>query len=241
MKYGERFYRQFPENGRWKAFRVRVETSDLYIRAKKDLTEAARQHLIHLRTHIRDHIARQECFMTSLRPVERLPQCPDIINRMYAASEESGAGPMASVAGAIAESLGMEILKESEEVIVENGGDLWISVQEPVTINILTESIYFADRINLLLRPHLSPCGIATSSAKTGPSLSLGKADSATVLCADAALADATATGACNLVTGENSLDAALDYCFSIKKTLGALIMYRDTMALKGDLELTRP
>ena len=241
MKYADRFYRSFNESERWTSFRVRVETSDLYIRAGKDLAGPAQELVTNLRNRIREHIERQESFLTSFEPVERLPGCAEIIDRMYDASEQTGTGPMAAVAGAIAEVVGRGLMAESREVIVENGGDVWLSVLEPVKISIFTEGRYFKDRVTVLVRPDNTPCGICTSSGKTGPSISFGRADSATVVSPDAAFADAAATGACNLVKDDTSLDRAIDYCFSMKKTSGAVIIFRDKMALRGDIELTEP
>jgi len=240
MRYAERFYRDFDPTDRWTSFRVRIETSDLYIRAGSDLSVPAREKLAELRQQIRDHIETQQSFLTSFEPVERISGRPEIIDRMYLASEETGTGPMASVAGAIAESVGRALAAESDEIIVENGGDIWLRLKEPAAVTIFTESLFFKSRVALKVGPTLS-LGICTSSGKTGPSLSFGRADSVTVISDDAAFADAAATGTCNLVQDETSFGRALDYSFSMQKTRGVVIIHRDKMAVRGDVEITRP
>jgi ApbE superfamily uncharacterized protein (UPF0280 family) len=241
MKNEDRYYRSVIDTARWTSFRTRVETTDLLIRAGKDLSVKAEQIVKELRGEIRKHIGMQEEFLTSYSPVKRLPRRPEIINNMYRASELTDTGPMASVAGAIAESLGNLLLQETEEIIIENGGDVWLKVTEPVLINILSKSVYFHDNIILKIYPDKTPCGICTSSGKIGYSFSYGRADSATVISGDAAFADAAATGACNLITNEDSLMDALAYCMKMEKTRGTVLIFRDRMALQGDIELADP
>src|SRR4030042_330958 len=149
MKNEDRYYRSDTDTARWKSFRTRVETTDLLIRAGKDLSDTAENIVKKLRGEIREHIKEQEEFLTSYSPVKRLPRRPEIINKMYLASELTDTGPMASVAGAIAESLGNMLLQDTEEIIIENGGDVWLKAVEPVLINVLSKNPYFHDNIIL--------------------------------------------------------------------------------------------
>jgi ApbE superfamily uncharacterized protein (UPF0280 family) len=239
MKRAERFYRDFTDTARWRSFRVRVETSDLYIRANKDLSAPAEETVRRLRKQIRAHIERQDSFHTSFTPVERLEGCPDIINIMYNASEQAGVGPMAAVAGAVAEITGRKLADLSEELIIENGGDIWMKLSRPAVATIYPGGYYF-DNVALKIRPDQTPCGICTSSARIGLSFSFGRADAATVIAPGAALADAIATEVCNRVTSEDDMEYAASFGIDCGAS-GVIIVYRDRLVAKGDVELTDP
>lgn len=239
MKRAERTYRDFNDTARWKSCRVKVETSDLYIRAAMDLSAPAEETVRRARGEILAHIDRQNEFLTSLTPVERLEGCPPIVSMMYDASERAGVGPMAAVAGAIAETVGWELKDLSEEIIIENGGDIWMRLEKPAAVNIYPGGHYF-DAVALKIYPHRTPCGICTSSARIGLSFSFGKADAATVIAGNAALADAIATELCNRVQSEETMEDAADYGMS-RGAEGVVIIYRDRLAARGDVELTDP
>ena len=181
MKRAERTYRDYAETARWKSFRVKVETSDLYIRAGSDLSERAERVVRGLRDRIFEHIDRQNEFLTSYTPVERLAGCPPVIDMMYDASERAGVGPMAAVAGAVAECTGRELLSFTDELIVENGGDIWMMTAGPALIRIYPGGHHF-NAVSIRISPDGTPCGICTSSARIGPSFSFGAADAATVI-----------------------------------------------------------
>jgi ApbE superfamily uncharacterized protein (UPF0280 family) len=191
-----------------------------------------------LRNAIREHIERQPEFLSALSPVTRLLDVHPVIARMYAASEAAGVGPMAAVAGAVAEFAGRSILERSEEIVVENGGDIWLRVREPVRLGMYAGSSSLSGRVGIMIDPGKTPLGVCTSSGRVGPSFSFGRADAATVIAGDAALADATATGAGNLVKSEDDLEAAAEYAMSVPGVTGVLVIYRDRIIVQGDVEL---
>jgi ApbE superfamily uncharacterized protein (UPF0280 family) len=239
MIRAERFYRDFTESARWKSSRVRIETSDLYIRADKDVSGQAEEIIRRLRKEIRDHIDRQDTFHTSLTPVERLEKIPEVIGMMYEASERAGVGPMAAVAGAVAEITGRALADRTEELIIENGGDIWMKLSRPAVVIIYPGGHYF-DRIALNIKPEQTPCGICTSSARIGLSFSFGRADAATVIAPDAGLADAIATEVCNRVKREDDMESAASYGID-RGASGVIIVYRDRFVARGNVELTDP
>lgn len=239
MKSAGRTYRDFTETERWQSFRVKVETSDLYIRAGSDLSAQAEQLVRRAREEILRHIDRQNGFLTSYTPVERLDGCPEIITMMYDASERAGVGPLAAVAGAVAEVVGRELMELSEEIIIENGGDIWMRITSPASVRIYPGGIYF-NAVALKVPPERTPCGICTSSARIGHSFSFGRADAATIIAPDAALADAIATEVCNRVRGAETMEDAADYGMS-RGAAGVVILYRDRLAARGEVELTDP
>lgn len=238
IKYGERFYRDFSGSARWTTFRVKVETTDLYVRATGDFTAQIRSITERLREQLRAHIERQDPFLSSFTPVPRLDIVPEVVTRMYHASELAGVGPMAAVAGTIAALIGEEISPECDELVIENGGDIWLSVREPVTMGIFAGYSKFSGRLGIRITPENTPLGICCSSGKYGHSTSFGRADAVTVFSGDAALADAVATEASNRVKREEDLPAALEYAMAVRGVTGILAVMGDSLAVRGNVEL---
>ena len=78
---------------------------------------------------------------------------------------------------------------------------------------------------------------MCTSSARIGPSLSFGKADAATIIAPDAALADAIATEVCNRVKNEDDMEKAAERGMECGAS-GVVIIYRDRLLARGEVEL---
>ncbi len=241
MRHTERAYRDFSDSDRWRAFRVRVETTDLYIRAAADHSSRVRDLVSRLRGEILAHIAQHRDFLTALAPIARIDTASHIVNSMLDASEAAGVGPMAAVAGAIAAAVGSDLSADSNEVIVENGGDIWLRLASPALVDVYAPGTPFAGRLALRIDPAKTPLGICTSSGRVGPSLSFGRADAATVLATDAALADAVATETGNRARRPEDAGAALEYALGVPGVIGALVVIRDTLAVRGDIELVDP
>jgi ApbE superfamily uncharacterized protein (UPF0280 family) len=236
MKRAERFYRAHNNTERWTGFRVKVETSDLYIRAERDLSAEAEAVVRLLRDELRAQIARQGSFLTSYTPVERHEGCHEIVAMMYDASERAGVGPMAAVAGAVAEITGRALLDASGELIVENGGDVWMTLSRPARVSVYSGDHAFRG-LALAIDPSMTPCGVCTSSGRIGPSFSFGRADAATVIAPSAALADALATEVCNRVAREEDMEGAASFAMG-SGAVGVLIVLRDRLLALGEVEL---
>jgi ApbE superfamily uncharacterized protein (UPF0280 family) len=239
MRTTKLLYRNHDENGRWKTFRVRIDTSDMYFRAGHDLSARAGSIVRSFREDILAHINRQESFQYSFEPVERLEGCPEIVSWMYDASEKAGVGPMAAVAGAVAQASGRLLVEDTEELIAENGGDIWMKLTRPAVVSIYSGGHNFGG-VAVAIYPEKTPCGICTSSGRIGPSFSFGRADAATVISPDAALSDAIATSVCNRVGKELDMQAAAAYGMECGAS-GVLIIFRDRMVVQGDVELADP
>ncbi len=237
MNHETRFYRDYNEE-RSVSFNVKIDTSDLFIRADKNLYDLALGTLKEARAELEDYICKHDEFLHSLNPLSLCGDPGEIISAMYAASTSAGVGPMAAVAGAIAEKVGQDLLKYSDEVIVENGGDLWMKLTQPAVIGIYVNNIYFKNNIGLKIEPKNTPCSVCTSTSKLGHSISFGKADSVTVIAATGALADAAATAVCNMVQSEEDIEPALNFGMSLYGVRGCLIILRDKLAALGEIEL---
>ena len=149
---------------------------------------------------------------------------------------------MAAVAGAIAEEVGRALQRafSFREIVVENGGDLWLSVEEPITLSIYAGLSALSEKIGIVVAPELCPCGVATSSGTVGPSLSYGKADAALAVSRDAALADAWATALGNRCKSWCGAEEAVRTLVGPDRPdlLGALVIMADKLAAAGAIRL---
>ncbi len=237
-----RKYRRYHRGRDLEYFRVRVKQTDLFIgvtkeRYRPDLAARIEERMYSVRAGLETYIASHPEFLTSLEPVALKPGAPEIAKRMARAAVLAGVGPMAAVAGAFAEEVG-EVLTDCPDVIVENGGDLYIRTTRERLVMVAAGHSPFSHRIAVRIQPRESPLGVCTSSGTVGPSLSLGRADAALVKAASASLADAVATGAGNRVATKDRLETAIAYAQSIAGVTGILVIKDDRMAAWGDIEL---
>ena len=235
-KYQNRYYRDWQGTGELVSFKVQVSESDLLIMAEKDLSAEAREALVKYRHQLESYIKVHPEFLATLKPYFVEPLVPPLIRDMALAGQKANVGPMAAVAGAIAEKVGAELLKYSREVIIENGGDIFIAGTKKRSVG-----IYGGKKIKDLaveIGPEKMPCGVCTSSGVMGHSLSFGKADSATVISGSASLADAAATAVCNMVQSAEDIEKALEYALGIEGVTGAVICKDKTVGIKGDVKL---
>ncbi len=239
---GPRFYRTYRSRGPGRVpFRVKIATSDLYIRADRDLGREARAILREVRGQIEAHIARHPAFATALEPLDPPPgDLPAVVAAMYAAGRGAGVGPMAAVAGAVAGEVGRRLRELTGEVVVENGGDVYLDLREPAVVGLYAGRSPFTGRVGIRVEPGRTPLGVCTSSGRVGPSLSYGAADAATALCPDPALADAVATAMGNRVRGPGDLEPAVEWALGIPGIQGALAVVGDRLAAAGEIEIAR-
>ena len=236
--YKERFYRNRVKSEDLVSFEVMVKETDLLVSAEQRLEKETRDLVFESRHQIESYIQTHADFLTALEPYPEDPYAPPLVKAMIECTREAGVGPMASVAGAIAEYVGRHLLKKTNQVIVENGGDLFIKASRPVTVSIFAGTSPLSEKIGLVLPPELMPLGVASSSGTVGHSLSLGKADVGCVLSPSAALADAAATALCNRIQGPKDLSKIDEWAKGIKGILGALVILGDKMATWGQIEL---
>jgi ApbE superfamily uncharacterized protein (UPF0280 family) len=145
---------------------------------------------------------------------------------------------MASVAGAIAEYVGNDLLAFSRNVIVENGGDIFLNTDRDIKVAIYAGDSPLSYRVNLLLKAENMPLGVCTSSGTVGHSLSFGNADAVCVISKSSIMADAVATAIGNLVKSKNDIKIALERGIEIKSVSGILIIVGDTFGAIGEIEL---
>jgi len=240
-----RIYRNKPGGLRLTSFTVKVKESDLWIAVSSGdysskLPEQVEQLVFNRRNILEEYLAKNPFLKTTLEPSLVEDNAPVLFKAMAAAANRAGVGPMAAVAGAFAEMVGLYLQDVSSEVIVENGGDIFIKAVKPLNVGIYAGKSPLSGEIAIKIDPDQTPLGVCTSSGTIGPSLSFGRADAAIALSPSVPLADAVATAMGNRVRVVDDLEAALNYARTIEDITGALLICQDKIAAWGDLELVR-
>ncbi len=238
-----RHYRAMHEGANLKYYKINIRESDLAIGIDKEsytdsLVSLSYQELSRLRNCLENYIQLQPEFQTSMVPVPLLTGAPEIVRRMGRAAWAAGVGPMAAVAGAISEMIGEKLLENCREVVVENGGDIFLASQSDRIIAVFAGQSKFTYKIGVRVEASETPMGICTSSGTVGPSLSFGKADAVVIKGSTAALADAAATAAANRVKAAEDLMKAVDFIRDIAGITGILAIKDDKMAAWGCMEI---
>jgi hypothetical protein len=237
MKYEERIYRSLINKDNLISYNVKIFESDLFISSDKNLSEQTKKSLIIHRNSLERYIKTNPQFRTSLVPLPEDNLAPPIVRDMIQKSKICGVGPMASVAGAVAEFVGNDLFDSTENLIIENGGDIFLKVKHQVTVGIYAGESALSYKLNIIVKPEETPLGICTSSATVGPSLSFGIADAVCVTSNSATLADAAASAIGNRVKNKKDIKPSLDYGIEIPGVLGIIIIVGNDMGAIGNVE----
>ena len=239
--YTERNYRHTIHTDDLISSFVTVKETDLHILAAKNI-EKEGYHFVHrYRNQLENYIATHPDFLTALVPLNQDALAPPIVKGMLRAGAAAQVGPMAAVAGAIAEYVGRDLLGTGlDEIMVENGGDIFIKRNKECVAAIFAGQSPLNRKVGLRIPASCMPVGLCTSSGTVGHSLSLGKADSVTVLAASALLADAAATRLGNEVsTGDQgNINEVLGLAATIPGILGVVLICGKLMGAWGEIDL---
>lgn len=168
-----------------------------------------------------------------------IPNVSPIVNVMADAARLYDVGPMAAVAGAVAGYVGGKLLQECTYIMIENGGDIFLKSDEPITLGVWAgENSPFNGKLTLRIAPEGKPVGICTSSGMFGHSLSFGKADAVVTIAQNPALADAAATAIANKVQSKEDIQPLADMEQEKGLLDGLIIIKDDRAAMWGDFEL---
>jgi hypothetical protein len=235
-----RDYRRRVQARRLTAFQVTVKETDLQIQARQELAGLAREIVIAQRGYLEAYIRRCPEFAKTLAPWSVEGVAPEIVAAMAEAGRLAGVGPMAAVAGAIAERVGTGLLEVSDEVVVENGGDVFLKTSEAAHAAIFAGSSPLSLKIGLRIDCGGRPAAVCTSSGTVGHSLSFGKADAVCIVSRSCALADAAATAVGNRVRTRKDIEAAIEFGRTIAGVEGVVVVVGDNIGAWGDIELVR-
>ncbi|PIU18795.1 MAG: UPF0280 family protein [Elusimicrobia bacterium CG08_land_8_20_14_0_20_44_26] len=230
------FYRT---RGREKySFTASFKNANIFVKSDIDIEDEFSKALNQIYSVVENYASDNPFFSKSFLPLEEDSSAPDIIKKMYRASRLAGVGPMASVAGAIAEELYNNFAGKRGFLIIENGGDIFLGSPNAVFCGLYTGSSF--DGFGLKIKKKIMPCGISSSSSEIGHSMSFGKAKIATVISKSGAEADAFATALANKIESENSLQKATSVCASFRGVIGAIGILKDKIAFAGDIDFVQ-
>ena len=241
MEYRERSYRSRFSNDERRWFCVKFLESDLWIGVDRGSYRASMEAdtyamLVDLRRQMDAYLLMDPQYKTALTPYDAGLEAPNILKEMSRVSHKTGIGPMSAVAGAVAKKVA-EFLG-TQEVIVENGGDIYAQAASDMDISVFAGQSPLSEKIGLHIPAADFPLGICTSSGTVGPSLSLGRADAVMIVCKDVLLADSYATAMANRIKTVNDLQSVIDRISDIPEILGAIAVKDDRMAITGCYEL---
>ncbi|MDY6972051.1 MAG: UPF0280 family protein [Thermodesulfobacteriota bacterium] len=236
--YRERTYRKKANAGDLVSFHVAVRETDLWVSADRNLEKDTIDLILDCRYQLETYIRSHSVFLTSLKPLHEDHCAPPIAKEMIDATKELDVGPMASVAGAVAQYVGKGLLQFTDQVIVENGGDIFLKTRRPATVSVLAGSSPLSGKFGLLIPVKQMPSGVCASSATVGHSLSTGIADVVCLVSSSAALADGAATALGNRIKIKADLERVGLWADNIEGIRGGLVIAEDRMAAWGDIEL---
>ncbi|MFX0005705.1 MAG: UPF0280 family protein [Promethearchaeota archaeon] len=215
--------------------------------SKTAILKAKESFYFHRRNLVK-FVTKNSVFLNSLSPI-KVHTDFQIINIMAEVSDICDVGPMASVAGALADLMcnSMKYQDSEEELasspckvaLVENGGEISIDSERPIKVALYAGENELNFNLGFLIRKEDCPIGIGTSSATIGHAISFGQADAVTIFAKNAALADAAATKIANIVKGkdiEKSIKKGLDAIDEISGVLGAFISRENKVGKTGKL-----
>ncbi|MGQ9507573.1 MAG: UPF0280 family protein [Candidatus Bathycorpusculaceae bacterium] len=213
------------------------ETKCAIITDKPEAVRAAEASIIYHRQQLESYVKANPIFLSSLESLE-VYDGPYIAKLMASASAKAEVGPMASVAGALADLAVKAMLNYgARTAVIENGGEVSAVSEIPVDVALLAGNSPLSGRFGFRIEKF--PKGVATSSGVYGHALSFGKAEAVTVFSENASLADAAATAVCNVVKDEQPERAIMEgikKAWSIEGVEGVIIIYKDKVAYSGEV-----
>ncbi|HAH24515.1 MAG TPA: UPF0280 family protein [Prolixibacteraceae bacterium] len=241
----ERTYRKQFSRERFSSFIVNYKDTDLWIGVdpgsyQEEMKDFAFQKVKELRHLLEGYLLQDPVYGHTFGPHYPQPNAPAIVKGMADAARVAGVGPMAAVAGAFAEAVGLHLLRsfDVQELVVENGGDIFLKVERAITLSVYAGNSVLSEKIAIEIPAEESPLGVCTSSGTVGPSISLGKADAAMIVCRNTALADAFATAIGNRVKSPEDVQKAIDQTELFAEILSAVIICGDKIGIRGKFEI---
>jgi ApbE superfamily uncharacterized protein (UPF0280 family) len=249
--YQDRTYRQnIDAQGMVVSSYVSVKETDLHILAAREIERQALDLVYQFRNQLENYIAARPEFLTALVPIDKDLLAPPIVKQMLEAASSADVGPMAAVAGAIAEFVGFGLLDQGIDEII--GGDIFIKRNKECITSIFTGQSPLNQKLGIKIAKADMPIGVCTSSGTVGHSLSLGQADSVTVLAASTPLADAAATRSTPLADAAatrignevsskaagSAIEHALDIGRNISGLSGVVIIQGEKIGAWGEINL---
>lgn len=242
--YVKRTYRTLTEHDLVSSF-VKIKDTDLHIQADQEVSVWAFELALQYRLQIEKYIKQRPEFLSAIIPLAPDILAPPIVKEMLAAGRMADVGPMAAVAGVIAEYVGKALIQRGcREIMVENGGDIYLNRTRDCTVAIFAGQSPLSLQVGIKLPASMLPVGVCTSSGTVGHSLSFGRADAVAVIARSTALADAAATRLGNEVgmstSGDEGIKRALQVGQSIEGVQGVVVICGERIGAVGSVELVK-
>jgi len=232
------FYRDIIKANDLNCYKIHQKESNIFVCTKGKFKSKAKLYLDEARNQIETYIKTYPHFGVSFKPIKVDTAAPSLIRSMQGASISTNTGPMASVAGAVSFYVGQRLLKFSDEVIVENGGDIFLKSLKERIVLIYAGKSPLNKRIALKVPISSKPYGICTSSGTLGHSFSFGKADAVVIISHDSILSDAWATRIANMIKKESDIKRGINLLKKQSKILGGLIIKGRKLAIAGKIPI---
>lgn len=238
LSYTDRTYRSLVAQGKQVSTRIIVQETDLHIVADVDVSSTSHDLICTARNQIETYIKSHPDFLTSLSPLRQDTSAPPLIQAMLSAAVVADIGPMGAVAGGVAEYVGKGLIQRgiTDEVMVENGGDVFIQRNKDCCVSIFAGESPLSHKVGLQIKQKDMPLGICSSSASIGHSLSFGTSDAVTVLARDTCIADTVATRLGNEM--QDDIDHVLKIAKNFADILGVVVIQNDKLGAWGTIEL---
>ena len=237
--YQERTYRSLIAVDDLVTSRVCAGESDLLILANQDVTQPGRGFLLEVRNDLESYIRRDPTFLTSRVAHRPLHNAPWIVIHMAEVSSYYNIGPMAAVAGAVADCVGQQLVKSQTDVIIENGGDIFVHTRKPIVFTLYAgENSPFSGKLKFKSTLSDSSFGVCTSSGTVGHSYSQGRADAVCVVSQTASQADAAATAIGNRVKNKEDIGRVIQEASNARNILGIIVTLEDKLGIWGEVEI---
>jgi len=216
------------------AFRYK-ESDCTIVSDKKSGIETAKTSIKQNLELLEEYVKKNPRFLFSLAPVPAT-EGPEIARLMAQAAQKAKVGPMAAIAGVIADLAVRDMVDSGCKVaVVEDGGEAYAVSNQPIDVGFAAGHEPLSKEMGFRLKQF--PVGVATSSGKFSHAFSFGDADAVTIFAVNAGLADATATAVANLITGDNRekiIKKGVNAALSIEGVKGVFILYRELVGKGG-------
>ncbi|MDR0797863.1 MAG: UPF0280 family protein [Nitrososphaerota archaeon] len=196
----------------------------------------AKESITHNYQELENYIRTSQLFFYTFDPIP-VPSEPLVAKLMALAAQKANVGPMAAVAGVIADLAVLDMQSIGCKVaVVEDGGEISAVSDRPIDVAVSAGNEPLSKRFGFRLNEF--PIGVATSSGRFSHAFSFGDAEAATVFCKDAGLADAVATAVGNVVKGtaEAGIEAGLKQGLSTPGVLGVFVLYQGKVGTAGKI-----
>ena len=220
-----------------RAFRLKESKCTIISDKKSAIKKAISSIKLHrqqLEKYVQDHPE----FLYSLQPVP-VEEGPKVARLMAEASLKANVGPMAAVAGVLADLAVEEMIQAGSKVaVVENGGEVSAISNQPIDIALAAGDAPLSREMGFRLKEF--PLGVATSSGLFSHALSFGDAEAVTIFAVDAGVADAAATAVANLIKGDDVrgvIEEGMGVALAIDGVRGVFILYKGVVGKAGQVQ----